>query len=418
MDRTRVVIIGAGFAGLNAADRLGGVEGFDVLLVDRENHHVFQPLLYQVATAGLNPADIAEPARSILARHANVRVLQAQADSVDLEARRLRAGAKSIPYDVLVVACGAMPSYFGHREWAEFAPALKTLDDATAIRRRILVAFENAENEDDPSERRRMQTFVIVGGGSTGVELAGAIGEMSRYTLVRDFRRIDSRETRIVLAEGADTLLPDFPAELCEHARRTLEDLGVEVRTSSPVSAVDRDGVLLGGERIRSATVLWAAGVAASPFGERLGAERDRGGRVYVEPDLSLPGYPEVFVAGDLAHFAHGLEEALPGLAAVAQQQGRWIAANLRREAAGKERRPFRYRDRGRMATIGRRRAVIDAGRLRMRGFPAWLVWVFVHIYTLTGFRNRLFVLAQWVWSYFTHRRGARLILGRSGRRP
>lgn len=413
----RVVIVGAGFAGLNVAKRLGGEPGFDVRLIDRENHHLFQLLLYQVATAGLSPAEIAEPTRSILAGHDNVSVLRAQADSVDLERRELRAGAKVIPYDRLVVACGAVPSYFGHREWERFASPLKTLEDATAIRRKILTAFEHAEGEDDPEERRRMQTFVVVGAGSTGVELAGAIGEVSRYTLVRDFRRIDPRDTRIVVVEGADAVLPGFPAELGRHAAATLEALGVEIRLSSPVTAIGRDGVEIGDERIRAATVLWAAGVGASPFGERLGAERDRGGRVHVEADLSLPGHPEVFVAGDLARFEHGLDEPLPGLAAVAQQQGRWIAANLRREREGKERLPFEYRDRGRMATIGRRRAVIDAGRWRMRGFPAWILWVVVHIYALTGFRNRLFVLAQWIWSYFTHHRGARLILGRDGDR-
>jgi len=413
----RVAIVGAGFAGLNAASGLGGVSGVEVVVVDRENHHLFQPLLYQVATAGLNPADIAQPIRSLLARHRNVRVLQAAVESPDLEGRRLRTLCGEIEYDYLVVATGSEPSYFGNEKWRSAAPGLKTIEDATSIRRRILLAFEHAECIEDVEERRRLQTFVIVGAGPTGVELAGAIADMSRHTLTKDFRRIDPRLTRVILVEAADRVLPALRPELGARAARDLETLGVQIWTSSPVKHIDGRGVRVGADRVASATVLRAAGVRPSSLGEKLGAERDRSGRVVVGPDLALPGRPEVFVAGDLACFRHGSDEPLPAVAAVALQQGRWIARNIRREIDGKERRPFRYLDKGQLATIGRRRAVAELPRLNLHGLPAWLAWVVVHIYYLTGFRNRVFVLAQWAWAYFTYGRGARLIVG-GGKEP
>jgi NADH dehydrogenase len=412
----RVVIVGGGFAGLNAAKALGRAGELEVTLVDRRNHHLFQALLYQVAMAGLSPADIAQPIRSILARYRNTRVLQGEVAQVDLAGRKLLTDIGELPYDYLILCCGARHSYFGHDEWEEFAPGLKTLEQATEIRRRVLTAFEIAERVADPDVRKKYLTFVIVGGGPTGVELAGAIGEMSRFTLARDFRSIDSKLTRVILIEAGPRILPMFVEELSSRAMRDLESLGVQVWTNSLVTKVDAEGVEVGHERLRAGTVLWAAGVAAEGIGRKLGVPCDRQGRVIVEPDLSLPGHPDVFVAGDLAHFAHQTGQPLPGLAPVAIQQGRAIAANILRELRGQPREQFRYFDKGQMATIGRSRAIAQVRRFKLKGFLAWLAWLVVHIYYLTGFRNRLLVVLQWAWSFLTFRRGARLIVNKEWR--
>jgi NADH dehydrogenase len=412
----RVVIVGGGFAGLAAARALGGVAGADVTLLDRSNHHLFQPLLYQVAMAGLSPAEIAAPIRSLLSRHRNVRVLREEVLGVELAARRVVTASGGMPYDTLVLACGAQHAYFGHEEWEAFAPGLKTLEQATEIRRRVLVAYEDAEKEEDPERKKRLLTFVIVGGGPTGVELAGAIGEMSRFTLARDFRRIDPKLTRVMLVEAGPRILPSFPEPLASRAVRDLEKLGVQVWTNSAVTQIDADGVELGPERIGAATVLWAAGVKPSPLSRTLGVPLDPQGRVIVAPDLSLPGHAEVFVAGDQARVPGPDGRPLPGVAPVALQQGRHVGRSLARELAGRPREPFRYRDKGQMATIGRSRAIVELGRLRFAGLPAWLLWIVVHIYYLTGFENRLLVVIQWAWSYLSFRRGARLIVGKRWR--
>lgn len=411
-----VVIVGGGFAGLNAAKGLGNQPGIRVTLIDRRNHHLFQPLLYQVAMAALSPAEIAAPIRHILARYRNVTVLQDEVLGVDLASRTVSARTVTLPYDYLLLACGARHAYFGHEEWEEFAPGLKTIEQATEIRRRVLNAFEAAERSTDPADQRRHLTFVIVGGGPTGVELAGAIGEMSRYTLTRDFRNINPRLARIILIEAGPRILPSFSEKLAGKATRDLEELGVQVWTASPVTAIDRNGVTVGRERLEASTTLWAAGVQASELGKSLGAATDRLGRLMAEPDLSLPHHPEVFVAGDQAHFAHGRGTPLPGLAPVALQQGLAIARNILHETAGLPRRPFHYRDKGQLATIGRSKAIIELGRLRFGGLFAWLAWLVVHIYYLIGFKNRLFVLIQWAWSFFNFQRGARLIVDKEWR--
>lgn len=413
----RVVIVGGGFAGLRVARELAGERGVEVLLLDQRNHHLFQPLLYQVAMAGLSPAEIAAPIRSLLSRQRNARVLRAEVTDVDLEAREVvtAEGARH-GYDRLVLACGARHAYFGHEEWEPFAPGLKTLEQATEIRRRVLDAYEEAEKEEDAERRRALLTFVVVGGGPTGVELAGALGEMSRFTLARDFRRIDPKSSRVILVEAGPRILPSFPASLASRAVRDLESLGVQVWTDSPVTKIDEDGVEVGDERLRCRTKVWAAGVEPSPLSRKLGAELDRQGRVKVAPDLSLPGHPEVFVLGDQARLEGPDGDPLPGVAPVALQQGDHVARQLRRELAGKPREPFRYRDKGQLATIGRSRAVLEIGRLRMAGLVAWLVWLVVHIYFLVGFKNRLFVVLQWAWAYGRFRRGARLIVGKEWR--
>lgn len=411
-----VVIVGGGFAGLNAAKGLGNRPGIRVTLVDRRNHHLFQPLLYQVAMAALSPAEIAAPIRHILARYRNITVLQDEVLALDLAGRRVQARDCSLDYDYLVLACGAHHSYFGHEEWEEFAPGLKTIEQATEIRRRVLTAFEAAERCRDAEQLRRLLTFVIVGGGPTGVELAGAIGEMSRFTLARDFRNINPKLARIILIEAGPRILPSFAEELAGEATRNLENLGVQVWTSSPVTRVDENGVAIGRERLEAATILWAAGVQASELGRGLGVDTDRLGRVPVEPCLNIKGHPEVFVAGDLALFVHGRDTPLPGLAPVALQQGRWIAANILRAGAGAECLPFRYLDKGQLATIGRSKAIIQMGRFRWSGFFAWLVWLVTHIYYLIGFKNRLFVTMNWAWSFFSFRRGARLIINKEWR--
>jgi len=415
-DARRIVIVGGGFGGLNAAKKLGGVSGAQVTLLDRSNHHLFQPLLYQVAMAGLSPAEIAAPIRGLLSRFGNLRVLREEVLAVDLAARRITTASGSCEYDVLVLACGAQHAYFGHEDWEEHAPGLKTLEQATEIRRRVLTAFEDAEKERDPERKQALLTFVIVGGGPTGVELAGAIGEMSRFTLARDFREIDPKLTRVILIEAGPRILPSFSEPLASRAVRDLEQLGVQVWTDRAVTRIDEDGVEFGRERIRCATALWAAGVLPSRLGRTLGVPLDPQGRVRVEPDLSVPGHPEVFVIGDQACVIGQGGKPLPGVAPVAMQQGRFVARAIAGDLAGRPRKPFAYADKGQMATIGRSRAVVEIGRLRFAGLPAWLLWIVVHIYYLTGFENRLLVVIQWAWSYLSFRRGARLIVGKRWR--
>jgi NADH:ubiquinone reductase (H+-translocating) len=406
-----VVVVGAGFGGLNTVRALRRAR-VRVTLVDRRNHHLFQPLLYQVATAALSPADIAYPVRSILRRQPNAAVLLAEAVAVDRAARELVLSDGRLPFDYLVLATGARHAYFGHDAWEKNAPGLKTLEDALEIRRRILLAFERAEREPDEPRRRALVTFVIVGGGPTGVELAGAIGEISRQVMVSDFRAIDPREAQIVVLEAGPRILPSFPEDLALRARESLRALGVEVRTGCAVTAVGNGFVEADGTRIAAATILWAAGVRASPLAATVGAPLDRVGRVIVEPDLSIPGDANVFAIGDVAAFLHQTGTPLPGVAPVAIQQGRHVSENVRRDLAGKPRRSFHYRDRGSLAVIGRARAVAQFGRLKLTGFLAWLGWSFIHILFLIGFRNRALVLFEWAWAYFTYQRGARLITG------
>jgi NADH dehydrogenase len=407
--RPHVVIVGGGFGGLYAARALAG-RPVRVTLLDRRNHHLFQPLLYQVATAALNPSDIATPLRAILRRAANVTVLLAEVESVDLAARRLVLDGDPMEYDALVLAAGAGHSYFGHDDWEPLAPSLKTLEDALEIRRRVLVAYEEAEREQDRAEQRALLTSVVIGGGPTGVELAGALAEISRETIARDFRLIDPTKARIVLLEGGPRLLAAFPDPLPARAAAALTRIGVEVRTGATVTRVTPDAVWIGGEQIRARTVLWAAGVAAAPLTRSLGVPLDRAGRVLVERDLSIPGHPEAFAIGDLCAFTGDDGHPLPGLAPVALQQGRAAARNVLHRLAGEPTEPFRYHDRGSMATIGRAAAVAVVGRFRLSGLVAWLAWLFVHIAFLIGFRNRFLVLFQWAWAYITWQRGARLI--------
>ncbi len=412
----RVVIVGAGFAGLNVAKGLGAVAGIDVLVVDRKNHHLFQPLLYQVAMAGLSPAEIAAPIRSLLAGYRNIRVLMAQVVSIDLDGKRVVLDLGEEEFDYLILACGARHSYFGHDEWEPYAPGLKTLEEATEIRRRVLSAYEEAERAVSDEARKRLLTFVVVGGGPTGVELAGAIGEMSRFTLAKDFRNINAASAHILLVEAGPRILPMFSPEQAARAARDLEALGVKLRTGRPVTKIDAAGVDIGGERVPSATVLWAAGVRGSPLGTRAGLEVDGQGRVFVQPDLSVKGHPNIFVAGDQAAFLHQTGKPLPGTAPVAMQQGQYLARLIRRDLANKPREPFRFVDKGQMATIGRGRAIVEIGNFKIWGFPAWLIWLVVHIYYLTGFKNRLLVVLQWAWSYVSFRRGARLIVPKEWR--
>jgi len=414
MTDPRIVIVGAGFGGLSAAKALAG-KPFDVTVIDRHNYHLFQPLLYQVATASLSPAEIASPIRAILQRAQNVNVMLGKVSGIDLERREVLAEGRRIPYDSLVLATGAQHAYFGHGDWAAFAPGLKTIDDATYIRRRILLAFEKAETETDPAERARLLNFVIVGGGPTGVEMAGAIAELANRALAEDFRSIDPRSARIILVEAAPRLLTPFDPPLSEAARTSLEQLGVEVRLGTPVTALDAAGVAVGTERIEARTVIWGAGVIASPAGQWLGADTDRAGRVKVAPDLSVPGHPDIFVIGDTAAIDDANGNPLPGVAPVAKQQGNYIAALLIARRNGKTVAPFRYRDLGSLATIGRKRAVIQMGRFKMKGFFAWLLWCVAHIYYLIGFRNRFVVAISWLWNYITFQRATRLITGMSG---
>src|SRR6266511_1508284 len=413
--RPRVVIIGAGFGGLSAAKQLARVP-FDVTIVDRHNYHLFQPLLYQVATAGLSPGDIASPIRGILHRQKNANVILAMVSGVDLSCKEVMAEGRRIPYDYLIVATGAEHAYFGH-DWSTYAPGLKTIDDAIYLRRRILLAFERAENEPAPDERRRHLNFVVVGGGPTGVEMAGAIAELAKRALAADFRSIDPRCARIILIEAGPRLLAPFDPSLSEAARRSLEQLGVEVRLGVGVTDCDCTGVSLGRERLQTRTIIWAAGVRASPAAEWLNAERDRAGRVKVQGDLSVPGQPNIFVIGDAAAATGPDRKPLPGVAPVAKQQGWYVANVLMARAKGKTLPAFRYRDLGSMATIGRKRAVAQVGAFKVSGLSAWLLWSLAHIYFLIGFRNRLAVAMNWCWNYVTFQRGTRLITGISGSR-
>jgi NADH:ubiquinone reductase (H+-translocating) len=413
----RVVIIGAGFGGLSAAKRLAK-SPCRITLIDRHNYHLFQPLLYQVATAGLSPADIASPIRGIVRHCRNVNVILANVSGIDVDRREVIAEGHRVPFDTLIVATGAQHSYFGHDDWAGFAPGLKTIDDATYLRRRILLAFEKAETEADTAERRRLLNFVIVGGGPTGVEMAGAVAELAKRALASDFRAIDPRQARIILVEAAPRLLATFDPSLSEAAKRSLEELGVEVRLGARVTAADCGGVSLGSERIEARTIIWGAGVMASPAGRWLGVPTDRAGRVFVGPDLSVEGHSDIFVIGDAANALGSDGKPLPGVAPVAKQQGHYVADMIRaRVALGKMPPPFRYRDSGSLATIGRKRAVAQIGKVRLHGFIAWLLWSVAHIYFLIGFRNRLVVAMSWAWSYVTFQRGTRLITGLSGSR-
>lgn len=406
----RVVILGCGFGGLWAARALRKAP-VEVTVVDRTNHHLFSPLLYQVATAGLSAPAIAAPIRHILAGQRNTTVLMGDAQSIDVNAKQvlLEDGAR-IGYDYLIVATGAMHSYFGNDAWAPYAPGLKTLEDAFEIRSRILLAFERAEREADPAKRAAWLTFVVVGAGATGVELAGTLAEIARHTLRGEFRHFDPRNARVVLVEGTDRVLPPYPAALSEKARLQLERLGVTVWLGKRVTGVDAEGVSMGTERISSKTILWAAGVASSPLGRTLGAPLDRAGRVQVEPDLSVPGHPEVFVVGDLAAV-----QGVPGIAPAAKQMGRQAALNILNSLKSKPRKAFRYRDYGQLATIGRNAAVAYFGRVKLSGYLAWLVWLLAHIYFLISFRNRIVVMLDWAWAYWSFNRYARIVTKKAG---
>ncbi len=410
---SRIVIVGAGFGGLTAAKRLAKMP-FDVTVVDQHNYHLFQPLLYQVATAGLSPADIASPIRGILRNADNVKIILAKVSGVDVKRREVLAEGRRIPFDELIIATGAQHDYFG-TDWAQFSPGLKTIDDATYIRRRILLAFERAETEPDAGEQRRLLNFVVVGGGPTGVEMAGAIAQLANRTLASDFRVIDPRFTRIILVEAAPRLLSSFDPLLSETAQRSLEQLGVEVRLKAGVTECDGDGVSIGAERIETRTIIWAAGVKATPAAEWLGAERDRAGRVKVEPDLSVSGHPNIFVIGDAALMIGADGKPMPGDAGVAKQQGKYVAKLLIARSKSRTFPPFRYRHLGSIAAIGRESAIVQIHWLKLTGLPGWLVWSVAQIYYLTGFRNRTIVAMNWVWNYLTLQRGARLITGVAG---
>lgn len=421
MTRPHVVILGGGFGGLLAAKALAR-QPVNITLVDRRNHHLFQPLLYQVATAALNPSDIAYPIRAVLARQANVRVLLADATAIDAAGRRVILDDGELRYDHLVVATGATHSYFGHPDWAGHAPGLKSIEDALEIRRRVFLAYEAAERETDPDAQRAWLTFVVVGAGATGVELAGALGEIGLHTLARDFRQIDSTQVQVLLVEGQDRVLSTFTPDLSAAAQRSLEQRHVTVRCNTKVVEVDAEGVAVevpggGRERIAARTVLWAAGVQASPLAKSLGVPLDRAGRVLVEPDLSIPGHPEVFVVGDLA-MCVDRGKPVPGVCQGAMQGGRHAAAMIAADLAGKPRRPFHYKDKGSLATIGRSSAVMMVGKTTRHGLFAWLLWWVIHIFYLIGFKNRFFVMLSWAWSWLTFQRGARLITGAVGPLP
>jgi NADH:ubiquinone reductase (H+-translocating) len=417
----RVVIVGGGFGGLSAVLGLKRAP-VQVTLVDRCNYHLFQPLLYQVATGTLSPANIASPLRNILKRHKNTSVLLAEATRIDAANRRVILSDGSIEYDTLVVSTGSSHQYFGHDEWEKFAPGLKTVEDATDMRRRILLAFETAEREPDPEKLRAWMTFVIVGGGPTGAELAGALGEIANDTLRRDFRNINPADARIILVEGADRVLPAYPPQLSASARKMIERLGVTVHTGATVTDVTKESVTVREgdkiEAIPTRTILWAAGVLGSPLGrivaQETGATIDTAGRVSVDPDLTVPGHPEIFVIGDLANFVHQTGKPLPGVAQPAIQEGRYVAGVIARRLRGEKHRPFHYFDKGNLATIGRGAAVADLNWLQLSGFPAWLLWIFIHLLYIVEFQNRLLVFVQWAFFYFTYDRSARLITGKN----
>jgi NADH:quinone reductase (non-electrogenic) len=407
--KPHVVIIGAGFGGLEAAKKLA-CKDVRVTVIDRTNYHLFQPLLYQVATAALSPADIAAPIRAILSKCRNVEVILAEVESVDVDAKKIKTADLQIDYDYLILATGARHSYFGHNEWEKLAPGLKSLEDAIELRRRILMAFEYAEKTADEAARRAAMNFVIIGGGPTGVELAGAIAEISRHTLARDFRHINPSEARVILIEGDSRLLAAYPPDLSESARKQLTDLGVEVRTNTRATNLTEAGVQIGDEFIPCRVKIWAAGNNASSVGKTLGVPADRSGRVVVNEDLTVPGHPEVQVIGDLANFPYQTGQPLPGISPVAMQQGRHAARNILVMIKGRKPKRFRFWDKGTMATIGRNKAVADLRFIHLSGRLAWLAWLFVHIVFLVGFRNRLLVLFQWAWAYLTFDKGARLI--------
>lgn len=418
----KVVVIGGGFGGLYAAKALGKLNKAVVTLIDRRNFHLFQPLLYQVATGGLSPGDIASPLRAVLSRYENTRVIHGNVIDLDPDRNQVILAEEILSYDSLIVATGAIHHYFGNDNWAKNAPGLKSVEEALEIRRRIFLAFETAERTESETEREAWLNFVVVGGGPTGVELAGALGELAHFTLKNDFRIVDPKQSKIYLVEGAERILTVYPAQLAQKAQRALEHLGVTILTQTMVTDIsDRSVTLLYNNHTRlipTKTVLWGAGVKASPLGyilkEKAGAELDRMGRVIVQPDLSLPNRPNIFVIGDLAHFSHNLDQPLPGVAQVAMQQGNYAARLIRKQVQdqGRPTKPFRYVDKGSLAVIGRNQAVADLNFLRLAGFPAWLIWVFVHIAYLIEYDNRLMVMLQWAWSYFTRNRGARLITG------
>jgi len=407
------VIVGGGFGGLEAAKALKGC-AVRVTLVDRSNHHLFQPLLYQVAMAGLSPAEIAAPIRAILKHQANCRVLLGEVTRVELDSRQLQLDhGDTLTYDYLIVAAGAKTNFFGNQGWAAHALGLKSLDDAVEVRRRVLLAFEAAEREPDLDARRRLLTFVVIGGGPTGVELAGGLAELGRFVLADDFRVLAGEQPRVVLIEATDRLLPGLADKLAESAASQLKDLGVELRLSTRVTDINQHGVQLGDERLRASTVVWSAGVCARSLAGRMGTPTDRSGRVLVNADCSVPDHPEVTVIGDMAHFMpDGSQRPLPGVAQVAMQQGRFVARQIERQLKAKPPETFHYFDKGMMATIGRSRAVAESGRLKLSGFSAWIAWLFIHLIYLIGYRRRLIVLLQWTWGYLTYKRGARLITG------
>ena len=407
--KPRVIIVGSGFGGLEAAKKLA-CKDVQVTVIDRTNYHLFQPLLYQVATAALSPADIAAPVRAVLSKCSNVEVILAEVESVDVDAKKIKTADQDIDYDYLILATGARHSYFGHDEWEKLAPGLKSLEDAIELRRRILLAFEYAEKITDEAARRAALNFVIIGGGPTGVEMAGAIAEISRHTLAKDFRHIDPSQARVILIEGEPRLLAAYPEDLSASARKQLEDLGVEVRTGARATKLSEAGVQVNGEFIPCRVKIWAAGNIASFVGKTLCTPVDRVGRVIVNDDLTIPGHPEVQVIGDLANFPHQTGQPLPGISPVAMQQGRHAARNVLAMTQGRKPQRFRYWDKGTMATIGRNKAVADLRFMHLSGLPAWLAWLFVHIVFLVGFRNRLVVLFQWAWAYLTFDKGARLI--------
>jgi NADH:ubiquinone reductase (H+-translocating) len=408
--RPRVVVIGAGFAGLNAAKALAKAP-VDVTVVDRKNHHTFQPLLYQVALAVLSPAEIASPVRTVLRRAANTKVLLGEVTGFDLQKRLVLLDDLDLPYDYLIVAAGATHAYFGHPEWEEFAPGLKTLEDATEIRGRILMAFETAEREQIAHRTPPPLNFVVVGAGPTGVELAGAISDIAGRHLTKEFRSIDPRQSRIILLEGGPRVLPTYPEDLSASAERQLKDMGIEVRTNAMVTNIEQGVVFVGKERIPASVILWGAGVSASPLGKMLGVPVDKAGRVIIQPDLTVPGHPEVFVTGDLASAKQHNGQPVPGVAPAAIQMGKFAARQIKRAVEAKPAEKFVYLDKGSLATIGRSRAVADFGKFHVSGYFAWLAWLFIHLLFLVGFRNRLFVMSEWAWAYLTYNHSARLIM-------